>query len=153
MIVRDLMSHHVHSCSPKDSLQRAAEIMWNNDCGAIPVIDTDARVVGMVTDRDVCMHALLSGRRLQECSVADAMSTDVCACGASDSVDAAQTLMRHRRVRRLPVVDGDRHLIGILSLNDLALHVGRDRRDACVAPEALAATLTGVSVHGQAEGA
>jgi CBS-domain-containing membrane protein len=107
----------------------------------------------MVTDRDVCMHALMSGRRLQDCRVADAMSADVCACGASDSVEAAQALMRRRRVRRLPVVDGDRHLIGILSINDLALHVGHDRRDTSVAPEAVAATLTGVSVHGQLEGA
>ncbi|HSP98132.1 MAG TPA: CBS domain-containing protein [Candidatus Dormibacteraeota bacterium] len=153
MIVKDLMSQNVHSCSPKDSLQRAAEIMWNSDCGAIPVIDAGARVVGMITDRDVCMHALMCGRRLQDCPVADAMSADVCACGSSDSVDAAQTLMRKRRVRRLPVVDGHRHLIGILSINDLALHVGRDKRDSCVAPEALAATLTGVSVHGQPGGA
>ena len=152
MIVRDLMSEHVHACAPTDSLQRAAEIMWSGDCGAIPVVDDQSHVVGMVTDRDVCMHALMSGQRLQDCRVADAMSTDVCACGASDSIDAAQTLMRRRRVRRLPVVDADRHLIGILSINDLALHSGRDKRDTCVPPEAVAATLTGVSVHGQTEG-
>jgi len=152
MIVRDLMSENVHCCSPSDSLTRAAEIMWNGDCGAIPVVDEESHVVGIVTDRDVCMHALMSGQPLHDCRVADAMSADVCACGASDSVEAAQALMRRRRVRRLPVVDRDRHLIGILSINDLALHVGRDRQDACVAPEAVAATLTGVSVHGQPGG-
>jgi CBS domain-containing protein len=55
-------------------------------------------------------------------------------------------------VRRLPVLDRDQHLVGILSINDLALHVGRDSRDAGVPPEAVAATLTGVSVHGHPEG-
>jgi len=153
MMVKDLMSPSVHTCSPEDSLQQAAEIMWNQDCGAVPVVDHDARVVGMITDRDVCMHALLTGRKLQECTVCDAMSPDVFACGPSDSIDAAQSLMRRRRIRRVPVVDSNQHLIGILSINDLALHVGRDARDAGVAPEAVAATLTGVSVHGQADGA
>ena len=152
MIVKDLMSEHVHCCSPSDSLQRAAELMWNGDCGAVPVVDDQSHVVGIVTDRDVCMHALMSGRPLQDCTVADAMSSDVCSCGASDSIEAAQTLMRRRRVRRLPVVDGDHHLIGILSINDLATHVGRDRRDTGVAPESVAATLTSVSVHGQPGG-
>ncbi len=147
MVVKDLMSGEVRTCTPQDSLQQAAEQMWNRDCGALPVIDGEGRVVGMVTDRDVCMHALMSGRRLQDCLVADAMSVDVCSCGASDSIEAAQALMRSRRVRRLPVIDGDHRLVGILSINDLALHV-RDRRDAGVPPEAVAATLTSVSVHG-----
>ena len=153
MVVKELMSEHVHTCAPEDSLQRAAEIMWNRDCGTVPVIDIDRRVVGIITDRDVCMHAMMSGRRLQDCTVADAMSSDVFTCGASDSLDAAQALMRRQRVRRLPVIDSAQHLIGILSLNDLALHVGRDARESGVPPEALAATLTGVSVHGQPQGA
>ena len=151
MIVRDLMSADVRTCGPQDSLRQAAELMWNRDCGSLPVIDGEGHVVGMITDRDVCMHALMSNRPLQECTVADAMSSDVCSCGASDSVEAAQSLMRSRRVRRLPVIDGDRHVIGILSLNDLALHV-RDRRDVGVPAEAVASTLTSVSVHGQPQG-
>jgi CBS-domain-containing membrane protein len=94
----------------------------------------------------------MSNRPLQECTVADAMSSDVCSCGASDSVEAAQSLDAIAPcVRRLPVIDGDRHLIGIPSLNDLALHV-RDRRDVGVPAEAVAATLTSVSVHGQPQG-
>lgn len=152
MIVRELMSQDVQCCHPADTLQQAAELMWNQDCGAIPVIDGEQRVIGMITDRDVCMHAMMSGRRLTECAVGDAISADVFACGPSDTVEAAQALMRRRQVRRLPVVDGDQHIVGILSLNDLALRVGRDSRDSGVAPEALAATLTGVSVHGHATG-
>jgi len=149
MIVRDLMSGDVRTCTPQDSLQRAAEIMWSQDCGVVPVIDGERRVVGMVTDRDVCMHALMSGRPLRDCLVADAMSDDVCACGASDSLAHAQALMRGRRVRRLPVVGDDRQLVGILSLNDLAIRTGHAGRDNGVAPEAVAATLTGVSLHGR----
>lgn len=153
MIVRELMIEHVHTCAPEDSLRRAAEIMWTEDCGTVPVVDGERRVVGMLTDRDICMHALMSGRALQNCTVADAMSCDVYTCGAADSVDAAQSVMRRQRVRRLPVVDDAQHLIGILSLNDLALRVGRDARENGVAPEALAATLTGISVHGQSQDA
>jgi CBS-domain-containing membrane protein len=153
MIVKDLMSEDVHTCGPEDSLQHAAQIMWDQDCGTVPVIDIDRRVVGMLTDRDVCMHAMMSGRRLQDCTVADAMASDVFTCGPSDSLDAAQSLMRRQRVRRLPVTDAAQRLVGILSLNDLALHVGRDSRESGVPPEALAATLTGISVHGQPQGA
>lgn len=150
MIVRDLMTVDVRTCAPQDSLQRAAEIMWSQDCGVVPVVDGERHVIGMVTDRDVCMHALMSGRALRDCLVADAMSDDVCACGPLDSVARVQTLMRGRRVRRLPVVD-DGQLIGILSLNDLAIHTGQSGRDKGVAPEAIAATLTGVSLHGRSE--
>lgn len=149
MIVRDLMSDDVCACTPEDSLQRAAEIMWSRDCGVVPVIDGERRVVGMVTDRDVCMHALMSGRPLRDCRVADAMSDDVCACGASDTLAHAQALMRGRRVRRLPVIDDHRQLIGVLSLNDLAIRTGHGGRDNGIAPEAVAATLTGVSLHGR----
>lgn len=151
MIVKDLMTGEVRTCTAQDSLQRAAEIMWSRDCGVVPVVDAEQRVIGVVTDRDVCMHALMSGRPLRDCLVADAMSDDVCTCDASDSIQRAQALMRGRRVRRLPVVDDQQHLIGILSLNDLAIRTGHNGHHQSVAPEAIAATLTGVSLHGRGE--
>jgi len=126
MKIRELMTTNVACCSPADSDNRAAQLMWENDCGVLPVVDPEGRTVGMVTDRDLCMAAYTKGRTLGQLSVADAMSHEVFGCKEEDSLEDALGVMRKHRVRRLPVLDGERHVVGILSLNDLALAVQND---------------------------
>jgi CBS-domain-containing membrane protein len=94
--------------------------MWNSDCGFVPVVDPDGRVVGIVTDRDICMGAYTQGRPLHEINVEIVMSREVFVCRPSDSPAQAQALMQQHKVRRLPVVDGEERVIGILSLGDIA---------------------------------
>jgi CBS domain-containing protein len=127
MKVSDLMTKEVKTCHQHDSLNRAAQLMWENDCGAIPVVDSDLKVIGMLTDRDICMAAYTQGVALAAASVGSAMSCDVCLCAAGDNITSAAELMRERQIRRLPVVDKEQKLVGILSMSDIAREAERLR--------------------------
>lgn len=106
---------------PPTSLRDAAGLMWKHDCGALPVLDgPEGAVVGIVTDRDACLSAYRAGKGLGELCVTDAMTDEVVACRPEDDVDTAQRAMSKARIRRLPVVDRDGKLCGILSLAEFA---------------------------------
>jgi CBS domain-containing protein len=145
MRVGELMTSDVKACHPGDSLNRAAQIMWENDCGCVPVEDDAGRVVGMLTDRDACMAAYTQGRALSEIPVESAMSRMVVACRAEETAAAAERLMREQRIRRLAVLDRDGRLAGILSLSDIARRArpsGKKRSDLGV--DAIGATLAAI---------
>ena len=128
MTVEQLMTRNVETCHPADSLSVAARIMWERDCGCVPVVDEPngaARVVGMITDRDVCMAAYTQGRSLAAIDVGSAMARIVHSCRPKDSVKEAMKIMEANRLRRLPVVDQDDRLVGLLSLADAAREVAR----------------------------
>jgi CBS domain-containing protein len=125
MNVSNVMTTAVKSCSTNDNLQRAAQIMWENDCGIVPVVDGDGCVVGMITDRDICMAAYTRGQLLWQIPVSSTMAKEVHGVHEHDPLAAAEALMRRVQVRRLPVIDGDGRLRGILSMNDLARHHGQ----------------------------
>lgn len=127
MNVHQVMTKNAETCQPQDSLSRAAEIMWDHDCGCVPVVDDGGRVVSMITDRDICMAAFTRGIPLYALPVADAMSKNIVACRPDDQISYAQNLMQTNGVRRLPVVDEERRLVGILSLNDIAREGARGR--------------------------
>lgn len=122
------MTHDPETCTVEDDLATAANVMWELDCGCVPVIAEGRRLVGMVTDRDACMAALLSGRPLHELRVVEVMSKELVTCRPGDDLSVAQALMRTKRVRRLPVTDREGRIVGILSLNDLARAARRARR-------------------------
>jgi len=132
MYVQDLMTRQAHACRPEESLERAAQLMWDHDCGCLPVCsggDNGARrIVGVITDRDICMNALFLRKPLGELHVNEAMSREVRTCRASDSLARAEKIMREARVRRLPVLDDNGGLVGMISLADLALEAARQRR-------------------------
>ena len=144
--IREIMTKNVKACSPEDTLNDASRIMWENDCGAVPVIDAESKVVGMITDRDVCMTAYVRDAPLGGIRVADAMSRNVLACNGVDTVDIAENMMQLRQVRRLPVIDYEGRLVGIVSLNDLARRMDPNgvRSDGPTCKD-VAATLAAVS--------
>ena len=94
--------------------------MWDNDCGVIPVTDDDGRVVGMITDRDICMAAYIRGKAPQIIQVSEVMAKEVFSCNSDDLLSTAERIMNEKQVRRVPVLDGDNSLVGVLSLNDIA---------------------------------
>lgn len=121
--VEELMSKQVQCCDPEDSLERAAQLMWDHDCGCLPVCrptNGASHAIGMITDRDICMCALFQHKRLSDLKVSDAMARQLLACQPTDSVEQAESLMRSKKVRRLPVLDGEGQLRGLISLADLA---------------------------------
>lgn len=125
--IEQLMSQPAVTCSVNEMANEAARLMWENDCGVIPVVDGDGRLAGIVTDRDLCMAAYTRGQPLHEIPVSSAMSTQVFTCSPQDSVQAAERLMSKMQIRRVPVVDGDNRPIGVLSLNDLAREAASGR--------------------------
>jgi CBS domain-containing protein len=128
MKVEAVMSRDVRTCSPEDDLATAAQLMWDADCGCVPIVEGGSRrVVGMLTDRDVCMATHFQGRRPDEIRVGDVMSTDVRTVVASEELADAEAIMSDAQVRRLPVVDGDERLVGMVSLADLARRADRER--------------------------
>ena len=129
MTVERLMTKDVQTCRAGDSLDDAARIMWDCDCGCVPVVtdgDGGVRVVGMLTDRDICMAGYTQGRRLCDIPVASAMSREVCSCRTSDSIGSALRVMRTKQVHRLPVVDAQEQLVGMLSFADVAREAARE---------------------------
>jgi CBS domain-containing protein len=144
MRVDQVMTKDVKTCRSQDTLNVPAQLMWDGDCGCIPVVDDGGRVAGMVTDRDICMAALTQDRPLTTMPVSIAMAKDVFACGPGDSVDDAETTMREHQVRRLPVLGSEGQLVGVLSLNDLARVAGKGRRSDGITVEAVEATLAAI---------
>lgn len=120
MKASELMTKPVHSCFAHDDLQRAAQLMWDCDCGIVPVVDPDQHVIGTVTDRDVCMAAYTRGRRLREMDVGSTMAKVVHAVRDDDPLEKVEAAMRCTHARRVPVLDGQRKLVGLLSIDDLA---------------------------------
>ena len=146
MNVEDLMTRTVRTSSPDDSLETAARLMWEHDCGCVAVTDDEGRPVAMLTDRDICMAALTQGRTLGQMRVRSAMSGSLHAVGARDGLATAEQLMRDHQVRRLPVVDAAHRLVGLLSMNDIVREAAREQpqRQRAVSSNDLALTLAAV---------
>jgi predicted transcriptional regulator len=121
MRAQELMSHPAITCHVNDSLTRAAKLMWDHDCGVLPVVNDDGKLTGMITDRDICMAAFTQGRSLDEILVNSAMAKHVASAHPEQPLAEIEDLMARRQVRRIPIVDATDKPIGIISMNDLAL--------------------------------
>ena len=119
MKVKDLMSTPVAVCTPETDIATAAVEMLDNDCGVLPVLDAKAHLVGVITDRDICMAAATRPTRAWEIPVGSVISSTIISIGPEDSVQEAMKVMKEERVRRLPVAEFDGSLLGIISINDV----------------------------------
>jgi CBS domain-containing protein len=120
MKVEELMNSAPRTCGPYDSLNRVAQIMWDDACGCVAIVDGARRPIGVLTDRDIAMAAYTRGKRLAEISVLETMARRVICCESGSSAADAEKLMRERGLRRLPVVDSSGILIGLLTRDALA---------------------------------
>lgn len=150
MRVEDVMNRAVASCRPGMNLAEAAALMWEYDCGALPVITETGELAGMVTDRDICIA--LGTRDVQPSllTVGEVFKEHLAVCRASDDIGTALKMMRERKVRRLPVTGESRQLKGILSIDDVVLNA---RRNGGSAPSFISyadvvETLQGICVRG-----
>lgn len=116
-----LMTRTVTSCAAADSLAAALTAMWNADIGFLPVIGEDGALVGVITDRDAAVAACTRGKRMDEIPVEAVMNREVTSCAETDDLSHALDLMRVHRVRRLPVLDGQGKLSGVITLGDAVL--------------------------------
>jgi len=118
--IREVMTRDVEVVAPDDSVQRAAQRMDELNVGSLPVCKDD-RLVGMITDRDITIRATAAGLAPGATRVADVMSEQTRWCTEEQGVDEVMRQMRDVQIRRLPVLDAEQHVIGIVSLGDLAV--------------------------------
>lgn len=147
MRVQDLMSHPAVTCHVNDPASIAAHLMWDHDCGIIPVVRDDGKLAGVITDRDICMAALTQARSLDEILVNSAMATHVISAAPDLRLADAERLMAKHRVRRLPVVDADGKPIGMISMNDLTIESVQPDTEMKHGPTHIAHTLAAICTH------
>ncbi len=122
MYVREIMTENPACCTENTTIQEAAQMMAECDCGAVPVIESTEvkRPIGMVTDRDITVRLVARGQNPIEMTVADAMTEQAITIKADADVEEAARLMKEHQLRRLVVVDEDEAVVGILAQADLA---------------------------------
>jgi CBS domain-containing protein len=120
----DVMSTDVIRVHPEDSLRHAARMMAGYDCGALPVVDRNNRMIGMITDRDIAVRGVAEVRDAGRMPVGAAMTHDTFACHVNDSLRECMHAMAEHQVRRIPIVDDRARVVGIISQADLARHAG-----------------------------
>jgi CBS domain-containing protein len=124
MRAAELMSRNVVTVYPEDRVGYAARLMRDNDCGALPVIDQEGRLIGIVTDRDISMRLVANEADTHNTVVADCMTDGAFACHAEDSVRECMRQMSRHRIRRLPITNDWGQVVGIVTQGDLARHAG-----------------------------
>ena len=146
--VRDLMSARAVAVREDEPLSIVVNLMWDHDCGVVPVLDARGeRVVGMITDRDICIATWSRDASPSAIRAGDVMTKDPHSCRAEDSIHVAENTMRTHQVRRLPVLDANSRLVGILSLTDIARAAAQRssaRAGFEVSPNQVIDTLAGI---------
>lgn len=125
MKVSEIMTGKPICCRSTDRLADVAWKMYEGDCGVLPVLGESGQGVGMITDRDIAIATTTKNRPPSEISVAEVTSGKIFSCGPDDELDSALETMAAERVRRLPVLDAERRVVGVLSMNDVILRLGR----------------------------
>ncbi len=144
MKVQEVMTKAVSTCRTDEALATAARLMWERDIGAVPVVGAEGQLVGIITDRDICMAAYFTGEPLSSMPISEHMSKEVFTAGSAQDIESAEELMRSKQIRRLPVLDEARALVGMVTLGDVArAAAARGRKGVPV--EDVAATLAAVS--------
>lgn len=120
MKVNECMCNDVTCVKPNDKLNNVAKVMCSNHIGCVPVCDENNCICGLVTDRDIILRAVACDKDVKDTTVSDIMTTNVCTCAENDEITNAQSKMSSYQIRRLPVCDSNNHVVGILTLGDLA---------------------------------
>jgi CBS domain-containing protein len=140
--LKDIMTRNPITVRPDDSAQKAAGLMKDNHVGPIPVLDQESRLVGLVTDRDLAIKVVAEGKSA-DTKVGDVMSRDLFTCGPDDNIKEALRTMETHQVRRVPIVDDQGRLLGIVAQADLATKMEK--------PEKMAKAVESISQASEAE--
>jgi CBS domain-containing protein len=144
MKVREMMTSDVATCLPDTDLATVVKLMWERDCGFVPVVDRAGALLGVVTDRDICIASATRHLLPQYMPASAVMTHPVHACLPDDEATTMLEAMKRFRVRRLPVIDGGGTLRGVVSMNDVVLAVERGSE---LDPRAVVSTLAAICDH------
>jgi CBS-domain-containing membrane protein len=154
MKVEDIMTRDVKFCAPDTNLAAAIEILWRNNCGTLPVSGSDGKLLGVITDRDICIALGTRNWRASDLAVRDVAINPVFTCEPDDDVHEALKAMRKHQVRRIPVVHQDGKLAGIVCLDELVLHAEKpdSKKPVGISYEDVVNTMKAICEHRAAEG-
>lgn len=145
MQVKQLMTTEIATCKPDTNLAIAAKLMWERDCGFVPVVDAAGKVAGVITDRDICIASATRRLLPDQITAAQAMRRlPIHTAQAEDPIEKALSTMKQFQVRRLPVIAADGTLNGVVSMNDIIL--AAERKDG-PAPAEILSTLSAICAH------
>ena len=146
MLVEELMSRRVQSCRPETDLGTAAQMMWDGDFGVLPVVDQEEKVQGVLTDRDICLAVAAKRQPAMEIKAGDTISGQAYCVHMNDDIHEALKQMKLHHVRRLPVLNAQEKLQGMISINDIILDAHEKGPDHPSYQEAME-TLKGICFH------
>jgi CBS domain-containing protein len=151
MQVKQIMTTDVATARPETDLAAIAKLMWDRDCGFVPVVDAAGKVAGVITDRDICIASATRRLLPEQLTAARAMrGSPVHTSGPEETLERALATMKQGQVRRLPVVAADGRLAGVISMNDIVL--ASQQKEGPAAPEIVSA-LASICAHRRAEAA
>lgn len=148
MNVNEFMTSSPRTIRGHENLAVAAAAMWQDDCGVLPVVDDADRVIGVITDRDICMALATRNRPASDVAVGEVIGRPPLTCASDDAIEKALDTMRSHQVRRLPVVDEYGRLQGILSVNDVLL-AGSGKGGNAASTATVVETLKGICRHAE----
>ncbi|OGI31716.1 MAG: hypothetical protein A2287_04410, partial [Candidatus Melainabacteria bacterium RIFOXYA12_FULL_32_12] len=123
---RDVMTKFIKMCRPECTAKDAVQVMKELNCGAVPVVNENNEILGIVTDRDIALYTVLNNKDPEKTLVKEFMSKPVVTCHPDDDIDVVIEKMRKNKVRRIPVVDENNKVVGIISLGDIAVISGEE---------------------------
>jgi CBS domain-containing protein len=147
--IKDLITKQTTTCRPETNLASASALMWENDCGALAALTETGELAGVITDRDICIALGTRNARASELTVRDLVGLPLLVCKSTDDIRSALQTMREARIRRLPVVDENGVLEGIVSIDDIVLSVqrGDGKAGATISYRDVATALQEISSH------
>lgn len=143
MKVREIMTTDLRTCRAETNLAEAVNLMWEKDCGVLPIVKADGTLTGVVTDRDICIALATRGETAEHVTVGAVTTGKTYTCVTEDDISTALQTMKAQRVRRLPVTDRNGRLKGMLSLNDVVTHPGS------ASPAEIVNTMASICEHRQ----
>jgi CBS domain-containing protein len=147
MKVRDVMTKQTAFCGPGTNLAQAVELMWKNACGFLPVAGEGGNVIGVITDRDISIALGTRDRRASEVCVRDVISQKLFTCTPDDDVHTALKTLKSEGIRRLPVIDREGMLMGVLSIDDVVLNARVDATRKDISLEDIENTYKTILLH------
>ena len=148
MKVRDIMTKTAFSCRSEMSLAEAGALMWEHDCGLLPLLNDAGKVTGVITDRDVCIAVSTRDRLPSQIQIGEVAKAAAIVCAPDDDIHSAMKTMSKERMRRLPVVNTDGNLVGVVSMNDIVLQAERgDGRRPEISFEEVVRTFQAICAH------
>lgn len=124
----ELMSHGTKWAYPDNSAKKAAQIMKEQNCGAIPVVDKNMHLQGILTDRDIALFVVLQGKNAEKTTLQEFMNKDVISCYEDEDLDTLINKMKQYQIRRIPITDRKNKLKGMISLGDIAVKAPKEEQ-------------------------